>query len=107
MTGCCGVRLRSARVAVWVVLCAAGYPVISFAQQAAEKAHAAMPVDDRRLVLDLVVHDHAGNLVPGLQEQDFVVLDNQRPQKVLSLWRGQTTTDNFQARSLIRRSCCW
>lgn len=39
---------------------------------------------DRRLVLDVVVTDKNGNVVKGLTEKDFTVLDNGRPQTVLS-----------------------
>jgi VWFA-related protein len=39
---------------------------------------------DRRLVLDVVVTDRSGNVVKGLTEKDFTVLDNGRPQTVLS-----------------------
>ncbi|HEY6412385.1 MAG TPA: VWA domain-containing protein [Edaphobacter sp.] len=45
---------------------------------------AANPTDDRRLTLDVVVSDRSGKAVPGLQAQDFVVLDNKKPQKLIS-----------------------
>jgi VWFA-related protein len=39
---------------------------------------------DRRISLDVVVTDKSGNPVPGLQQQDFTVSDNKRPQPVTS-----------------------
>jgi VWFA-related protein len=49
---------------------------------------------DRQLTLDIVVTDKSGKAVQGLHEQDFVVLDNKRPQKVLSF---QATGGSVQA----------
>jgi VWFA-related protein len=40
---------------------------------------------DRRITLDVVVTDKSGNPVPGLQQQDFTVFDNKRPQPITSL----------------------
>jgi VWFA-related protein len=37
-----------------------------------------------QIVLDVVVTDKAGKPVPGLQEQDFTLLDNKKPQKLTS-----------------------
>ena len=37
-----------------------------------------------RVTLDVVVNDTSGDPVAGLQQQDFTVLDNKRPQKILS-----------------------
>lgn len=39
---------------------------------------------DRLLKLDVVVTDHSGKPVSGLQQQDFTLLDNKVPQKILS-----------------------
>jgi VWFA-related protein len=39
---------------------------------------------DRQITLDVVVADKSGGPVSGLQEQDFTVLDNKQPQKILS-----------------------
>ena len=36
-------------------------------------------------ILDVVVSDKSGTPVPGLQQQDFTLLDNKQPQKILSL----------------------
>jgi VWFA-related protein len=39
---------------------------------------------DRRITLDVVVTDKSGKPVTGLQQQDFTLLDNKQPQKILS-----------------------
>jgi VWFA-related protein len=39
---------------------------------------------DRSIVLDVVVTDKSGKPVSDLQEQDFTLLDNKHPQKILS-----------------------
>ena len=40
--------------------------------------------DDRTITLDVVVTDKSGKPVAGLQQQDFTLLDNKQPQKILS-----------------------
>jgi VWFA-related protein len=42
------------------------------------------PSDDHRITLDVVVTDKSGKPVAGLQQQDFTLLDNKQPQKILS-----------------------
>jgi VWFA-related protein len=39
---------------------------------------------NRRITLDVVVTDKSGKPTPGLQQQDFTVLDNKQPNKILS-----------------------
>ncbi len=39
---------------------------------------------ERRITLDVAVTDKAGNPVAGLQQQDFTLLDNKRPQAISS-----------------------
>jgi VWFA-related protein len=39
---------------------------------------------DHRITLDVVVTDKSGNPVPGLQQQDFTIFDNKRPQPATS-----------------------
>src|SRR5580658_10823800 len=39
---------------------------------------------NRRITLDVMVTDKSGKPVPGLQQQDFTLLDNKLPQKILS-----------------------
>ena len=72
---------------IGLVLCLSWLSVSALAQQpgsaAAEAATSADP-SDRNLTLDVVVSDRTGKAVPGLQAQDFVVLDNKKPQKVVS-----------------------
>src|SRR5580704_8975391 len=45
-------------------------------------AQAPAPGTDRRIVLDVVVTDKSGKPVPGLQQQDFTLLDNKQPRKI-------------------------
>ena len=77
---------RSFRIGL--VFCLSWISVSAKAQQAgsAAEVEAAKMADsnDRRLTLDVVVSDRSGKRVAGLQAQDFVVLDNKKPQKVLS-----------------------
>ena len=44
---------------------------------------AGAPGADRRITLDVVVTDHSGKPVPGLQQQDFTLLDNKQPQPIV------------------------
>lgn len=44
----------------------------------------AAPSAQRRITLDVVVTDHTGQPVPGLQQQDFTLLDNKKPQSIVS-----------------------
>jgi VWFA-related protein len=39
---------------------------------------------DRRITLDVLVTDKSGKPMPGLGQQDFTLLDNKQPQKILS-----------------------
>lgn len=59
------------------------FALSGFSRQAAAPAQAA-PQDERRVTLDVVVTDHSGHPVSGLQQQDFTVLDNKKPQIILS-----------------------
>jgi VWFA-related protein len=52
-----------------------------FAQQPSASAP---PVPNRRIALDVVVTDKSGTPVPGLQQQDFTLLDNKQPATILS-----------------------
>jgi VWFA-related protein len=42
------------------------------------------PATDRRVTLDVQVTDKSGALIRGLQEQDFALLDDKQPQKIVS-----------------------
>jgi VWFA-related protein len=52
---------------------------------------------DRHLVLDVVVTDKSGKAVKGLEQKDFTVLDNGRPQTVLSFQASGGVTANVQS----------
>jgi VWFA-related protein len=41
-------------------------------------------VPDHQITLDVVVTDHSGKPVSGLQQQDFKLLDNKQPQNIVS-----------------------
>lgn len=51
----------------------------------------AQPVSDRQITLDVVVTDKSGKPVSGLEQQDFTLLDNKLPQKILS-FKAATNT---------------
>lgn len=75
-----------------------------FSRQAAAPAQAG-PQDNRRITLDVVVTDHSGNPVSGLQQQDFTILDNKKPQTVLSFaasgGSGKPADSDVQATVLV------
>src|SRR5271170_5557764 len=48
---------------------------------------------NRQITLDVVVTDKSGKPVPGLQQQDFTLLDNKQPQKILSFQAVDSKTD--------------
>jgi VWFA-related protein len=50
------------------------------------------PADDHRVWLDVVVTDKAGNPQPGLQQQDFTILDDKLPQSILSFHATDQST---------------
>lgn len=59
-------------------------------------APAPPPASDRHITLDVVVDDKSGKPVTGLGQQDFTLLDNKQPQKILSfevLQAGPATVD--------------
>jgi VWFA-related protein len=51
---------------------------------AQQPAASPSPVANRRITLDVVVTDKSGTPTPGLQQQDFTLLDNKQPAKILS-----------------------
>lgn len=79
----------SIRCGGWIyVLC---FSLVSgFAQQHGPAAQSEPPASgplgsaDHRMTLDVVVTDKSGRPLPGLQQQDFTLLDNKQPQKILS-----------------------
>ncbi len=54
--------------------------MLAYAQSASPPAGAA----NRLITLDVVVADQSGHAVPGLQQQDFTLLDNNLAQKIVS-----------------------
>ncbi len=71
---------------------------MAVAQQGALPAGAARaasvpPSSDNRLItLDVVASNESGQPVPGLQQQDFTLLDNNQPQKISSFMEASTST---------------
>jgi VWFA-related protein len=59
-------------------------PPPSQAPPLAERPSTPEPTDGRRISIDVVVTDKSGAPVSGLQQQDFTLLDDKQPQKVLS-----------------------
>jgi VWFA-related protein len=55
----------------------------------------------RQISLDVVVTEHSGNPVTGLQEQDFTVLDDKQPQKIVSFRSGGSGDSQLQAMTVI------
>ena len=87
--------MRSASAVLAALFCGFSLPAFTqqgFAQQSAPPASvtplssaATTPAQaDRHISLDVVVTDKSGKPVPGLQQQDFTLLDDKQPQKILS-----------------------
>jgi VWFA-related protein len=75
--------MMNTRSRAWICLCCLSL-CSGFAQQ------------NRRITLDVVVTDKSGMPVPGLQQQDFTLLDNKQPNKILSfdaIQGGAATAD--------------
>lgn len=92
-------NMRASSQVFIAVFCGFSFP--GFALQGASPAKITLPVErpaaltpraDRRITLDVVVTDRSGNPVPGLQQQDFTILDNKQPQTILS-FRSAGGTD--------------
>ena len=66
------------------LVCLTLFSLPSIAQQTAQQEASATPAPVHHMVLDVVVTDGAKKPVAGLQQQDFIVLDNKKPQKILS-----------------------
>ena len=100
--------LRMSILMLSALLLIAGSTSREFSQQAAALRQvtpqaAPAPAADRRITLDVVVTDHSGNPVPGLQMQDFTVLDNKQPQPftAFSASDGTKTPDVSQLRAIV------
>ena len=84
----------SASSLLWIGIVVAAFPL--FAQQQPIPAPPAAPVNaDSRITLDVVANDKSGSPIANLSQQDFTVLDNKQPQKIISFQAlGQTSTDS-------------
>ena len=86
------------RTRYWTWICLFCFSCFSaFAQESAQRGQseplAPVPATaNHRLTLDVVVSDKAGHAVPGLQQQDFTLLDNKGPQKIISFRAVERTT---------------
>jgi len=79
--------VMSTRYVQWIPL--VGLSLLSGLAQQAEPPN-------RHITLDVVVTDKSGKPVAGLRQQDFTLLDNKQPQKILSFQAAQggaTTAD--------------
>lgn len=82
---------------VWILMLSLALPVSAQQQSApAPEIPAAnsqlSATSDHQISLDVVVTDKSGNPVPGLAEQDFTVLDNKQPRKIVSFQGLQPDT---------------
>jgi VWFA-related protein len=64
------------------------------AGQPVSPASVPLPSSNHLITLDVVVTDKSGKPIPGLQQQDFTLLDNKEPQKISSFEavQGRATT---------------
>jgi VWFA-related protein len=79
----------STRSLGWVYLfCFSCFPALTQqngdARSAPAPASGAAGVANHSITLDVVVADKAGHAASGLQQQDFILLDNKAPQKITS-----------------------
>lgn len=77
------------RYLVWIYLfCFSCFPGFARQNDNAEQAQAPPPAPagaaNHQITLDVVVADKSGLAIPGLQQQDFALLDNKEPQKIIS-----------------------
>ena len=76
-------RRRAVRASGFILAFLCCFSIVCFTQEGPPAAPSApaqqsgvTPHDNHHLTLDVVVTDHAGKPVPGLQQQDFTLLDN-------------------------------
>jgi VWFA-related protein len=79
----------STRYLGWIFLfCFCCFPGFARQNGPAEQSLASAPAPtgtaNHQITLDVVVADKAGLAIPGLQQQDFTLLDNKEPQKIIS-----------------------
>ncbi|MFZ0319221.1 MAG: VWA domain-containing protein [Candidatus Sulfotelmatobacter sp.] len=71
-------------LSVVIPLSAQNNPSPQLQPRSAEPAQTSTPPPDRQIQLDVQVTDKSGAPVRGLQKQDFTLLDDKRPQEILS-----------------------
>lgn len=86
----------------WQILLAAGLCISGYPQQTPpagqapplEPRPAAAPsIPERPVVLDVVVTDKSGAPIPGLQQQDFTLLDDKQPQPIVNFQASGESSD--------------
>ncbi|MFZ1140104.1 MAG: VWA domain-containing protein [Candidatus Sulfotelmatobacter sp.] len=91
--------MRAAFPVLTAFFCCFSLP--GFAQQAAPQSPVTPPAEgattptkdaSRRITLDVVVTDKSGKPVPGLQQQDFIILDDKQPQTILTFHATDETS---------------
>ena len=88
-----------AMMLLWIALCLFSIPGFlpagaSQVSPTIAPAPPLIPTTDRRITLDVVVTDHSGKPVSGLQQQDFTILDNKKPQAIASFREATGTGPN-------------
>ena len=76
---------------IWLVLVSSSLPALP--RQAAAPASG--------ITLDVVVNDKSGTPVSGLQQQNFTILDNKQPQKILSFEAMGGTSAGDQLETIL------
>jgi VWFA-related protein len=80
---------------IGILLFCCSIPAAAQSQAAAPPGESPAPSlagADRRIALDMVVTDKSGKPISGLRQQDFTVLDNKLPQKLVSFRAVDQTT---------------
>ena len=90
------------------LLCSSVLSLSSWAQQVPPASQPVLPgkaktasAADHTVSLDVVVTDKAGHPVPGLQQQDFTLLDDKQPTKITSFGAGAGPDQPIQAILLV------
>ncbi len=74
-------------------------PFLAFAQSTS--APAPRGAGSHRITLDVVVTDKSDKPVPGLQQQDFTIVDNKQPQPIVSFHAVEGITADFPAEVVL------
>jgi len=88
------IRMTQSFRVTWIFMFSLALPVFAQREAAPAAPISVTPANpDNRITLDVVVNDKSGKPVAGLRQQDFTILDNKQPQKILSFEAmGQTTS---------------